>query len=753
MESRIQPSRRARVGSTSLTASALVAVSWAASVAQGGPPPAPVCPPTGQELVNPPEIQSAAGILRGTVYVVTEQQRLPSKLADGTPSCESVLVRNFRAAAPREPFDRADVRDPLPGPTLRARVGELVQLTLVNQTNPFFEKGLDIESCTRANGGGGNYPGDRSDVYPNCLHASSTANIHFHGTHTNPDSTGDDVYVQVRPLPRDNRRNLTTTAAQATAGLDGFFAECSHQLGAEPLKPWPRTWADLPPEWTTLQMDLLGAYQQQRAHSFPLQPLRDENQKALDAGGWPIYYIGAFPYCFALPDYPGRAGTVSPAMGQAPGTHWYHAHKHGSTAINVMNGMTGAFIIEGKYDDDLNAFYGSYELKGGPWNTRSQKVMVLNQLGTAVNLLAAASTPAPAGEDFVVNGLLQPKVTMQPGEVQLWRIVNTSGRTAVYFMPPDGLEWRQTAQDGVQYDDESYQASRDRPFYLAPANRVDLLVRAPMNPPPSPLEVRIQNIMALADVKVDDAGRTLLTVEVAGPNVQKDGGPVQMPFVDKLPCPPDFLRDITDDEFRLGGSITRTLVFNSKDPRSNQPRQHTINGIQFDDKSGRANLDVVLGAVEEWKVVNTTNFGRPRRSAIDHPLHIHVNPFQVTEVFDPNERIFDWQTKTYRPRYVVAGSPADKDQCTLDPHDESTWKECGGAKREGHWWDVSRIPAARVVPTDKGEVTIPGYFRMRSRFVDYPGRYVMHCHILIHEDRGMMYSVEVVRPGAARPHH
>jgi len=27
---------------------------------------------------------------------------------------------------------------------------------------------------------------------------------------------------------------------------------------------------------------------------------------------------------------------------------------------------------------------------------------------------------------------------------------------------------------------------------------------------------------------------------------------------------------------------------------------------------------------------------------------------------------------------------------------------------------------------------------MRSRFVDYTGQYVMHCHILAHEDRGMM---------------
>jgi FtsP/CotA-like multicopper oxidase with cupredoxin domain len=41
---------------------------------------------------------------------------------------------------------------------------------------------------------------------------------------------------------------------------------------------------------------------------------------------------------------------------------------------------------------------------------------------------------------------------------------------------------------------------------------------------------------------------------------------------------------------------------------------------------------------------------------------------------------------------------------------------------------------------------IPGYFKMRSRFVDYHGVYVMHCHILIHEDRGMMFTVEVIPP-------
>jgi hypothetical protein len=56
------------------------------------------------------------------------------------------------------------------------------------------------------------------------------------------------------------------------------------------------------------------------------------------------------------------------------------------------------------------------------------------------------------------------------------------------------------------------------------------------------------------------------------------------------------------------------------------------------------------------------------------------------------------------------------------------------------WWDVFAIPSARVA--SNGAV-IPGYFKMRSRFVDYPGSYVFHCHILIHEDRGMMFTVEV----------
>ena len=68
--------------------------------------------------------------------------------------------------------------------------------------------------------------------------------------------------------------------------------------------------------------------------------------------------------------------------------------------------------------------------------------------------------------------------------------------------------------------------------------------------------------------------------------------------------------------------------------------------------------------------------------------------------------------------------------------------------REGTniWWDVFPIPSAIVYPTGAPadqQMTIPGYFKMRTRFVDYGGSFVLHCHILEHEDRGMMFQVNI----------
>ena len=98
-------------------------------------------------------------------------------------------------------------------------------------------------------------------------------------------------------------------------------------------------------------------------------------------------------------------------MGQCPGTHWYHAHKHGSTALNSLNGMSGVFIVEGDFDDQLRSFYQP---------GLEEKVLVLQQLGPGLNLL---TTPAPnasrqgsqVASAIFVNGMVEPVVTMRPG--------------------------------------------------------------------------------------------------------------------------------------------------------------------------------------------------------------------------------------------------------------------------------------------------------------------------------------------------
>lgn len=86
-----------------------------------------------------------------------------------------------------------------------------------------------------------------------------------------------------------------------------------------------------------------------------------------------------------------------------------------------------------------------------------------------------------------------------------------------------------------------------------------------------------------------------------------------------------------------------------------------------------------LGTVEEWLITNETEQ--------EHPFHVHVNPFQVTKIND------------------------------------------GVVPFEGYQ-DVAIVPPF-------GSITVP------TRFTDFAGGPVlMHCHILDHEDMGMMPRFE-----------
>ena len=79
---------------------------------------------------------------------------------------------------------------------------------------------------------------------------------------------------------------------------------------------------------------------------------------------------------------------------------------------------TGAFIIEGaEYDDAINNAYRGYTLSdGSAWSTsteRSQKILVLNQLGMIPNALFRDRPGEPEGLDFSVNGRLRPSFPLR----------------------------------------------------------------------------------------------------------------------------------------------------------------------------------------------------------------------------------------------------------------------------------------------------------------------------------------------------
>ncbi len=100
----------------------------------------------------------------------------------------------------------------------------------------------------------------------------------------------------------------------------------------------------------------------------------------------------------------------------------------------------------------------------------------------------------------------------------------------------------------------------------------------------------------------------------------------------------------------------------------------------------RVDQVITLGSVEEWHLINN--------SYENHPFHIHINPFEVISVngVDPN--------------YLG-------------------------------YWDTYTVPA-------HGNVVI------RTRYTDFDGKFVLHCHILFHEDHGMMQVVQIQDP--SNPH-
>ena len=361
------------------------------------------------------------------------------------------------------------------------------------------------------------------------------------------------------------------------------------------------------------------------------------------------------------------------------GTFWYHPHKHGSVASQVANGMAGAIVMQGGIDE-LEGIAG-----------RRERLMLLQQIlpqKLAVKKAMArryAEPPiAPEESKTTINGDFRPTLEMRPGQVERWRLIaaNAHDSLSLRIRPQgtkEGIPIHPIAYDGIPAVGDLVET---REVMLGPGNRVDILVKAPALSAGE--DQAVYEIFKRWDrIRFD----TVKEDEIIGYLIVR-GEPDEQSLPREIPA--EYAHP-TIQEDELTGA--RHLLFSVIGQPAPQGPRFTINNKQF--SPDRVDQLVSVGSVEEWTLFND--------SEGPHPFHIHVNPFQVV------------------------GTSRDDEDSELGRYYTSL---------RNRWLDTILVPP----PAEDGK---PGSVTIRSRFELFVGRFVLHCHILEHEDQGMMQIVEI----------
>lgn len=411
---------------------------------------------------------------------------------------------------------------------------------------------------------------------------------------------------------------------------------------------------------------------------------------------------------------------------QPVGTQWYHPHKHGSTAIQVANGMAGAFAVVGYLDDAIRRQFP----------TIRERILVVQQIFPNLDYFPKPGEdgrPDRPDRSLWVNGMQKPVVTLFAGEIQRWRMVAAMQQTSSQFLLDFPIAARQIAQDGLPFTPRQY---ADQPldlagpaalfevrrqfafehlelaartteragilprFHFAAGNRIDVLVRAPRtenwprrcrSEDGSPRKwcefgAMYTQFQPLHEEALEDFTPVgeLVTLRVLNARFPS----LEFPEIPKRPA---YLRleDVTKEE--IDGNEKLVVFSADKGPGSNPAQPNfCIDGRKYDPDA--INHCLALGTAAEWRLENRAPEGQ---GLIAHPFHIHTNPFQLYAVNDEERK----------PKI---------------------------------WFDTFPLPTQDGTPPS---VTI------RHRFLRFDGQYVLHCHILGHEDRGMMQNVESYAAG------
>jgi suppressor of ftsI len=356
--------------------------------------------------------------------------------------------------------------------------------------------------------------------------------------------------------------------------------------------------------------------------------------------------------------------SVKIPRGHLPGLFWYHTHPHGESHRQVLDGMSGAIVIEGM---------GRYVPEVGRLRERVLVVRgrSIEHDPNAAELKHDVEIPAKGcggeaekvEEIFTVNGTLRPRIEIAPDERQFWRIVNASADRYL-DLQLDGQTLEIVALDGMPlaYHQPDNPTHTTNHLLLAPAGRLEAIVTGP--PPGAHSALRTLCVDTGPD---GDPNPEMVLADVVRPTSDRLT-PKQTHAVDhRLPVykpidieplkttAPDFTVTFTEDK-----------------------NGFYINGRKFA-ADALPMTTARIGSYQHWHIVN--------QSRELHPFHIHQVHFLA---------------------YAENGAPV------VHPA----------------WLDTVNVPVG-------GSVDV---------ILDFTnpvikGMAVFHCHLLNHEDKGMMAKI------------
>ena len=373
------------------------------------------------------------------------------------------------------------------------------------------------------------------------------------------------------------------------------------------------------------------------------------------------------------------------------GTYWYHSHPHDRTGPQVYRGLAGLLLISDQEEMALGLPSGAEEILCVLQDRRfdSQNQLIYLPSGTTGMMGMMGMTDQMRGflgDRILVNGRERPSLALATQAYRL-RLLNSSNARIYKLAWSDGTPMTIIGTDGGLLERPLQQAY----LTLAPAQRADLILDLSNHAVGANIELRSAPFPA-ADV--DQSG--MMGMGRMAQSVVPNGAPLSLLTI-------QVARRVASN-FSLPSQLSVFDASWRREPSGPSRRvtlsfgrgQWLLDGRTFDMTGATPEETVSPGSTQIWELANVSGMMGVQMA---HPIHLHGQQFRVLS------------------RQLRSGSGED-----------------GKAIREG-FADEGWKDTVLVMPDET--------VRLLVTFTRYPGLFLYHCHILEHEDMGMMRNFRV----------